>query len=71
MKKCSNCFQTKPLDDFYVKRPSGHQSRCKACNTEVVAGYKARAHQKLFDQIQETTTGDSRDEIFQALHRQS
>lgn len=59
MKKCSNCFETKPVTEFYVKhtklkdgtiRP-GHQSRCKACNPEVVAGYHARARQRLHDQI--------------------
>lgn len=35
MKRCSNCFQTKPVDQFYVKRGYGHQSRCKLCNREV------------------------------------
>lgn len=45
MKKCSNCFQLKPLTEFYVKRWKGkeaHQSRCKACNAEVVRGYRRR-----------------------------
>lgn len=35
MKKCSNCFKAKPLAEFYRKRDR-HQSRCKACNAEVV-----------------------------------
>lgn len=37
-KKCSNCFQVKPVSEFYRKL-DGYQSRCKACNAEVVAGY--------------------------------
>lgn len=41
MKKCSNCFQFKPLDEFYRKL-DGHQARCKACNAEVVSGYRER-----------------------------
>lgn len=40
-KKCSNCFQVKPLEAFYRKLRA-HQSRCKACNAEVVRGYYAR-----------------------------
>lgn len=42
VRKCSNCFQYKELGAFYAKR-EGHQSRCKDCNAEVVAGYKDRA----------------------------
>ncbi len=38
MKKCSNCFQVKPLDAFYRKL-NRHQSRCKQCNAEVVYSY--------------------------------
>lgn len=41
MKKCSNCFQFKPLDEFY-RKIDGHQARCKACNAEVVRGYRER-----------------------------
>ncbi len=41
-KPCSNCFQVKPLAEFY-KKLSGFQSRCKACNAEVVRGYYARS----------------------------
>lgn len=40
-KKCSNCFQVKPLDQFYRKL-NRHQSRCKLCNAEVVRGYMQR-----------------------------
>lgn len=45
MKKCSNCFQHKPLNAFYTRVMRGKikpQSRCKKCNAEVVAGYKRR-----------------------------
>lgn len=42
MKKCSNCFELKSLDSFYRKLER-HQSRCKACNAEVVRGYNDRA----------------------------
>lgn len=41
MKKCSNCFQVKTLDSFYRKLER-HQARCKACNAEVVRGWKNR-----------------------------
>lgn len=34
MRRCSNCFQIKPLRDFYRKK-NGYQSRCKPCNAEV------------------------------------
>lgn len=51
MKKCSNCFQQKPLTEFYTKKEKsgkiGRQSRCKACNAEVVRGYKQRLDAKL------------------------
>lgn len=40
-KKCSNCFQIKPLSEFYRKLKR-YQSRCKACNAEVVRGYMER-----------------------------
>jgi hypothetical protein len=39
-RRCSNCFQTKPLSAFYRKLDR-YQSRCKACNTEVCKGYRA------------------------------
>lgn len=48
MKKCSNCFKEKPLNEFYLKRPTGFQSRCKACNNEVCKGYRKRKFQKEF-----------------------
>lgn len=41
MKKCSNCFEVKSLDQFYRKLDR-HQSRCKDCNAEVVRGYQNR-----------------------------
>lgn len=51
-KKCSNCFQLKHNDKFYVKRANNkitRQSRCKACNNEVVQGYKLRKKQEFND----------------------
>lgn len=55
MKKCSNCFQMKDETQFYPKRIrrkdgtflEARQSRCKACNAEVVAGYFQRAKERL------------------------
>ena len=52
LRKCSNCFKEKPISEFYVKRwPSyrdgqGFQSRCKACNAEVVRGYHKRKRER-------------------------
>lgn len=43
MRRCSNCFKTKDESDFYRKL-DGLQSRCKACNNEVVAGYKKKIY---------------------------
>lgn len=40
-KRCSNCFRIKPLEQFHRKLER-HQSRCKACNAEVVASWMAR-----------------------------
>lgn len=50
-RKCRNCFKTKPITEFYRKRPDGYQYRCKACNAEVVRGYKEsqRLKQKGID----------------------
>jgi hypothetical protein len=46
-KKCANCFQVKPITDFYLKRfpgrPEYRQARCKVCNKEVCAAYRASA----------------------------
>lgn len=42
MKKCSNCFKLKPTQEFYTRRSGYQQSRCKACNAEVVRGYRER-----------------------------
>ena len=50
-KKCSNCFKIKPVEEFYVSRtkgPNRYQSRCKACNSEVVQGSRYRRQQKEF-----------------------
>lgn len=50
LKRCSNCFETKPVSEFYVCRTKkNYQSRCKACNNEVVRGYYHR--KKLRDKI--------------------
>lgn len=40
--KCSNCFQIKPISEFYQKG-DGYQSRCKACNNEVCSAYREKA----------------------------
>jgi len=43
-KKCTNCFKLKSKSEFYTRKShDGYQSRCKACNTEVVKGYRTRA----------------------------
>jgi hypothetical protein len=49
-KKCSNCFKIKPVTEFYRKLDRW-QSRCKACNAEVVYGYNYRAKLRLRDQL--------------------
>jgi hypothetical protein len=48
-RNCSNCFTEKPLTEFYAKRIKTRngvrlstQSRCKACNREVVLSYQVR-----------------------------
>lgn len=49
MRKCSNCFESKPLAEFYTRKgkgSDGYQLRCKACNAEVVAGYRRRLVRK-------------------------
>ncbi len=50
MRRCSNCFKKKPDSEFYPRRaygPKGRQSRCKACNAEVVRGYWQRARENV------------------------
>jgi len=43
MKSCSNCFKILPATtEFFYRKLSGLQSRCKACNAEVVRGYLRR-----------------------------
>jgi hypothetical protein len=42
-KKCSNCFQIKPLSAFYTRKAhDGYQTCCKACKPEVCRGYRLR-----------------------------
>jgi hypothetical protein len=47
-KKCSNCFKVKPVTEFYRKL-NDYQSRCKACNSEVVCAYAKRLREKKRD----------------------
>lgn len=51
-RKCSNCFQVKPVSEFYRKL-RGHQCRCKACQPEVQRAWyrrsRAKALQKGWD----------------------
>lgn len=47
-KKCINCYQVKPVTEFYLKSQNEFgkkywQTRCKACNSEVQAGYRHSA----------------------------
>jgi hypothetical protein len=58
MKRCWNCFKIKPESEFYVRRylgKVGFQTRCKACNSEVVAAWRERSIrreiQKKFDEL--------------------
>lgn len=53
MKKCSNCFQVKSATEYYRKKER-LQSRCKACNAEVVAAYSKRAKQKKIQERWDT-----------------
>lgn len=43
VKKCGNCFKTKPLDEFYIIKSSnkkdGRQNECKRCRTEICYVY--------------------------------
>lgn len=32
-KRCKTCGRTKPLDDFYRTKPTGHRGECKPCFT--------------------------------------
>lgn len=38
-KKCSNCFQVKKTETEFYRKLDRFQSRCKACNAEVVRVY--------------------------------
>jgi hypothetical protein len=50
-RRCSNCFKTLPLRDFYLQKksnrgsliPKHYQSRCKSCNAEVCRGLYQRS----------------------------
>lgn len=57
-KKCSNCFASKHVDDFYPRsknklptRPQDYQSRCIDCNPEVVRGYNQRKREALRNEL--------------------
>lgn len=60
-KKCSNCFKTKPVEEFYRKLHS-YQSRCKECNPQVVKGYKNRLDQKKRDEYFMPSSGPISDD---------
>jgi hypothetical protein len=47
-KKCSNCFQVKPISEFY-RKCDRHQSRCKSCNAEVCFVYRNRLRPKKIE----------------------
>lgn len=46
--KCWNCFKTKKLEEFYPNRTKkqAYQTRCKACNAEVMRGYMQRKRER-------------------------
>jgi hypothetical protein len=48
MKKCINCYETKPLTEFYPKSQIYYQSWCKQCAPEVQKAWKKRKQQKDF-----------------------
>jgi hypothetical protein len=48
-RKCSNCFRAKPVSEFYRKLAS-YQSRCKACNAEVVRSFAHSRRQRLIQE---------------------
>jgi hypothetical protein len=50
MRKCNNCFQIKPLTEFYKKK-AGHQYACKSCAKELVYGYRLRKIENKWDKI--------------------
>jgi hypothetical protein len=56
IRKCSNCFEFKPLTEFYRKR-DGHQYRCKVCQPEVARSYARRARG-----VEDTPVNVERDE---------
>lgn len=52
-KRCSNCFELKPVDQFYRKLDR-HQSRCKQCNNEVCFAWRNRHRPKKLERYFET-----------------
>lgn len=45
-KKCSNCFQVKPISEFH-RKGNGYQSRCKdPCNNEVARAWRKKAQER-------------------------
>lgn len=54
-KKCTGpCGLVKPIDEFYIRnnRPSGHQSRCKVCQSQAGAEQRQKNpdYKKQYDQ---------------------
>ena len=50
-KVCGNCFQTKPVSEFYRKRASrdGLQNECKSCRTEICYAWVNRNNPKKLE----------------------
>jgi 5-methylcytosine-specific restriction endonuclease McrA len=48
VKKCSNCAEEKPFEDFYNRAMAydGKQSRCKVCQNELTKSYAERNREK-------------------------
>lgn len=44
MKQCRVCNETKPLDDFYIKRTNkdGFQTECKTCHNKMVMDWRKK-----------------------------
>jgi hypothetical protein len=50
--KCKNCFQTKPVEEFYRRRKNSEARQwwCKACHREIHASYKAKKNGKFLEE---------------------
>ena len=50
-KRCFQCRETKPLNDFHVSRASsdGRNSRCKLCNTAQAAAWRKQNPDRYLD----------------------